>query len=244
MRICCCIVICVSVSYIDIHVCLPTAIISSIPYDGLSTSDATSIITSTNRHESLSTSDVTTMTTGTSHHLITSSYYITYSSPPDGSSGGSSSDNDSGAIYVTVAAVVYFGYSIVLNVITIIIIMVAKKRKCIRQSQQNTTIALTTLAQPPSTPQQAPVCSQQTPKIPNINEDTLASGNPQPAASYPFSYGTEDATVGSISNSSVLPDGAINPPPYSACAGEHTPDGSTDDQVKSLPPDYASTVAS
>ena len=122
--------------------------------------------------------------------------------------------------------------------------MVIKKRKRIRQSQQNTTIALATLPQLPLTPQQAPFCSQQTSKIRRINEDTLASGNPQPAASYPFSYGTEDATVGSISNSSVLPDGAVNPPPYSACAGEYTPDGSTDNQVKSLPPDYASTVTS
>ena len=109
-----------------------------------------------------------------------------------------------------------------------------------------------TLPQSPSTSQQAPVSNQsqcpiytqQTSKIPKINEDTLASGNPQPAESYPFSYGTEDTTVGSISNSSVLPDGAINPPPYSACAGEHTPDGSTDNQIKSLPPDYASTVTS
>ena len=193
-------------------------------------------------YDSLSTSVVTTMITSTDHHQITSSYYITYSSPPGGSSSGSSSDSDSGAIYAAVAAVACFGFLIVLSVVTIIIIMVIKKQKRIRQSQQNTRFALATLPQPPST--QTPVCTQQTSRMPNINEDTLASGNPQPAASYPFSYGTEDTTVESINNSSVLPDGAINPPPYSACIGEHAPDGSTDNQVKLLPPDYASIVTS
>ena len=188
-------------------------------HESLSTSDATTITTSTNLHESLSTSDATTITSS-SHHQITSSYYITYPSPPGGSSSGSSSDSDSGPIYVIVAAVVCFGCLIVFSVIMIIIIIIAiKNGKHIRQSQPNTRIALTTLPQSPSTSQQAPVSNQsqcpiytqQTSKIPKINEDTLASGNPQPAASYPFSYGTEDATVGSISNSSVLPGGPTLP---------------------------------
>ena len=77
-------------------------------YESLSTSDVTTMTTSTSLHESLSTSDVTTMTTSTSHHQVTSSYYITYTSPPDGSSSGSSSDSDNGAIYATIAVVVIY----------------------------------------------------------------------------------------------------------------------------------------
>ena len=77
-------------------------------HESLSTSDVTIMTTSTSLHESLSTSDVTTMTTSTSHHQVTSSYYITYTSPPDGSSSGSSSDSDNGAIYATIAVVVIY----------------------------------------------------------------------------------------------------------------------------------------
>ena len=186
---------------------------------------------------------------------------------PTSSNSGSSDDDDDDDddhVYPGVIAASSLVFVIAGMVIVGIIIIVIKKKKSIRQLQQAGRVAVATPPQAPvlhytypSASSQAPVSNQsylnpvyaqqQTPQASTGNEAAVTSVSPQAGTFYPNCYSAGNAAaVGFTSNQSYLPDGnkpAINPPPYSACTGEHGPDGSTNNQSIFLPPDYASTVS-
>ena len=188
-------------------------------------------------------------------------------------SGGSSSvgdgdnddddDGDDSHVYpgVIAAALLVF----IITGIVILGIIVIKKKKSIRRSQQTAGVAVATPPQPavilytnPSASSQASISNQsypnpvyaqqQAPQTSTENEASVTSVSPQPAAFYPNYHGTEHApAVKFTSNQSALPDGnmpEIDPPTYSASTGKSAPDGSTNNQLNLLPPDYVSACTS
>ena len=184
--------------------------------------------------------------------------------PTSSSSGSSSDDNHHHHVYPGVIAAALLVFVIAGIMIVGIIIMAIKKKKSIRRLQQTGRVAVAThrrasvlhyTYQP--VPSQAPVSNQsysnpvyaqqQTPQSSTGNEAAVTSVSPQPAEFYPHYHGAgHTAAVGFTSNQSALPDGnmpEIDPPTYSACTGEHAPDGSANNQLMFLPPDYASAVS-
>ena len=183
------------------------------------------------------------------------------------STGSSSSSSDGGGdnhIYPGIIAAISLVFIIVVIVIIAIVIIVIKKKKSIRRSQQTATVTMPTppqasvllhtnamvSSQAPATNQSYPnpaYAQQQTPQALTRNEATLTPVSPQPVVYYPYYHGAgHAAAVGSASNQSALPYGnklELAPPSYSACTGEGTPDGSTNNKSNPLPPDYAAAAA-
>ena len=188
----------------------------------------------------------------------------------DGQSSGSSrsvndddDDGDDSHVYPGVIAAGLLVF-IIVGIVGIILIVI-KKKKANRRSPQAESVAVATPPQPavvfytnPSVPSQAPVSNQsypnpvyaqqQTPQSSTGNEAVVTSVTPQAAAFNPNYHGAGHASaVGFTSNQSALPDGnmlEVDPPTYSACAGEGAPDGSTNNQSNLLPPDYTSACTS
>ena len=174
-------------------------------------------------------------------------------------------DDDDNHVYPGVTAAGLLVFIIAGIVIVGIIIIVIKKKKSIRRSQQTASVAVATPPQPavilytnPSVSPQVPVrnqsypnpvyAQQQAPQTSTGNKTSVTSVSLQPAAFYPNYHGAEHApAVKFTSNQSALPDGnmpEIDPPTYSASTGKSAPDGSTNNQLNLLPPDYVSACTS
>ena len=187
----------------------------------------------------------------------------------DGQSSGSRSvnddddDGDDNHVYPGVIAAGLLVF-IIAGIVGIIIIVI-KKKKSNRRSPQTESVAVATPPQPtvvfytnPSVPSQAPVSNQsypnpvyaqqQTPQSSTGNEAVVTSVTPQAAAFNSNYHGAGHAgAVGFTSNQSALPDGnmpEIDPPTYSASTGKSAPDGSANNQLNLLPPDYVSACTS